>query len=188
MSIKPLSPSPPAAVRALSPRQERDARKITMEKDDLDKLARTLETKRSTGELTRGERTLLDEIDRKRGLAGQNHANKQPPIMAFAHRVYDLSKSQFLENAADPKPVEIPKISAEQAENIISDLNQQFEEKILGQIRTKQAPGPVAPSPASINPGSGTNLTDYIAAVTAPGKVPFMNETSHIDLNKLTKG
>ena len=127
------------------------------------KYARSLESKRATGELTGEEQGTLTRIDSLWERVSQyneqlkTHKPETPPA---DHPVYDLKSSQFVASSAEPPALaEIPKISREEADNIISDINKQFEEKVMAKLKN--------PPPASPNPGSGTNLSDYLAAAYA---------------------
>ncbi len=84
----------------------------------------------------------------------------------------------------DRPPVIIPAISPEEAEKIISHLNQQFEEKVLKKLKRPAIP-PAEPSSSGQAVGDGRNLQEYLTSVLRERpKLPFLDEDSHMDLSK----
>lgn len=132
------------------------------------KLIRSLETKRLTGNLTPGELRILKDAYRRR------------------EEVERVAPNQ---NKTEPEqgsePVIIPYVSPEEAERIIAGLDKQFQEKVMGKIKSKQEEQGGLPAEAEAS-GGGRGLQDYLTAVKAElPRVPFQDEDSHIDLSKL---
>lgn len=140
------------------------------------RLTRELEMKRQTGVLTVNEISLLKEVDELWGSIAKANSQKKPPA-ATGPNTYDLkNKRIFQENADSGKPSHpvTPQISSEQADKIIAEINEQFEEKVLKKIKEK-------------TPASGRSLQDYLSTFKPgdPGNIPLASDDSRIDFSKL---
>lgn len=150
----------------------------------LTQLTGTLERARQTGSLSDSERAMLSEIDEMwEGITRFNLRKAQdklgrPPM--FGSPVYDLGQSLLREELGETSDAAFAKISEADAEKIIADLNQQFEEKILGKTKSASVQSP--------GPESGRGLQDYVQTVhDRMPSVPFADEDSHFDLSKLVR-
>ena len=166
----------------------------------LHKLIRELESRRQIGKLTSQEQEWLREIDAL--MENMTKFNQKLPNSqnrgGTQELVYDVKQSKFLPEEPIQKPINTPNISEYQAEQIISNLNRQFEEKVLKKLKK-----PVVPEDAGKDTGMtehsdfsgglnapqpGRNLRDYLSEVqTDRPNLPFMDEDSHMDLGKLVK-
>lgn len=143
----------------------------------LSSLTRELEQKRQLGTLTGQEGKILRDLEdlterianfnkalppRPTGVASDDHDEVQPPLV-------------------------IPKISEEEAEKIISHLNEQFEQKVLAKLPRKadnSSTGRAIGAPPA--EAGGRNLQDYLVSLRdEKPKLPFIDEDSHFDLSKL---
>lgn len=168
--------------------------------DALGKLVRGLEEKRQVGELTEAEANVLRSIDAaKEKIAQYNRVRAGRRESGYslgvgAKPLYDLRTGKLSEEPEDHLPAFVPKISQDQADQIISDINEQFESKVLKKIRRyPDLEKPADPSLADFraNPNhdqQGRNLQDYLTAVRAERpNVPFLDEDSHADLSRIAK-
>lgn len=150
----------------------------------LGKLVRGFEQRRQLGTLTFEEAKILRNADEiLENIARFNRAVRRHPAQfsgqISAPHVYDLQTGAITEETGEvPTTVVIPKISQAEADKIISQLNEQFQERVLKKLKRN-------PPPESSDE-EGTTLQDYLASIRAEGpNLPFMDEDSHIDLSKL---
>lgn len=166
----------------------------------LAKVVRGLESRRQLGELTTQETHWLRDIDQLlEDIANYNRVKTQKPNYAAAtgayqNLVYDLQGGAPKEEEAltGQAPAVIPRITSEEADQIISIINQQFEEKVLKKLKNRPVdlPAPAAePSDFAVGDESvsgGRNLQDYLTVVRAERPVePFADEDSNMDSSKL---
>ena len=145
-------------------------------------LTRDLETKRQLGSLSSAEKTLVAEIDTLwQDISWFNNQASAGKTAVAPDQIYSLKDSKFVDSAKqEPKP-ELHPISAEVAEEIISGLNKQFEEKVMSKLHRD---GESVASGAVGEPGR--NLQEYLSHIhDQKPRLPFAGEESHIDLQKL---
>lgn len=143
-------------------------------------LTRDLETKRQLGHLTVEEKTTLVEIGTLwQDIARFNNQAKIQKASPVSVPIYSLAEHKLVEpHQPAPVPPEIPSITHEQANEIITGLNRQFEEKVMSR---RSATLPYSPAV-----GAGRNLQDYISHLQSQkSSLPFAGEESHIDLDVL---
>lgn len=161
---------------------------------ELSRLTRDLESKRQFGTLSDAERNFLRDIDQiweRISRYNQDLKKADPPP---GTNLYDLSKQKVSSEPVYEKPVIIPSVSDKEADEIISHLNEQFEEKILKKLRAEGKQISLAPEAKSVEDHipekmpehPGRSLNDFLSTVRASRpKLPFMDEDSHFDLSKL---
>ena len=150
------------------------------------KLTRALETKRQTGNLTESEQTFIKQSDELWENVVRSGEAKNVPPPAAGPKTYDLKTKRLFEEpdkSAKISKLVTPAISVQEADQIIETLNQQFEEKVMKEIR--QSRGLQANEEPKV---PGKNLQDYLSTFRAGiPEVPFAGEDSQIDLSKLAK-
>lgn len=161
----------------------------------LSQLLRELERKRQSGSLTAAEAQKLREIDELLEDIAKFNRKNQDTAPLGGHPVYNLADQKLSEATEYVPPMIVPNVSGTEAQEIISELDQQFEEKVLSKLRKKAGPdsltGPASGGPEdfSISKGpaeEGRSLQEHLANVKAEvPNLPFMDEDSHFDLSKL---
>src|SRR3989338_175602 len=135
-------------------------------------MTRDLETKRQLENLTVEEKAALSEIDALwQKISRFNNQMASAKTAPARDQIYSIKDSKFVPEPQLPKAEPHPMITTEFAEEIISGLNKQFEDKIM-------------PERAGVE--SGRNLQEYLSHIQSQKpRLPFANEESHIDLDKL---
>lgn len=166
----------------------------------ISKLVRFLEIKRQTSSLTTQENHWLKSIDQIFEEIANSNRKKSPSAgtseapVAGKKLVYDLRQGQPKEEPEDQTPVVIPKISEEEADKIISTINEQFEEKVMKKLKNRPLPpeAPIRPAaaaepmPQTEGPQTGRSLQDYLKTIMAERpEHPFQDEDSNVDLSKI---
>ena len=143
-------------------------------------VTRDLDIKRQLDDLTAAEEAAFEEIAALwEGIARFN--NRVPiraaPASGENEQIYSLRDSKFVEQKPEPRP-EIPVITYELADQIITGLNKQFEKNIMSNRNFIES--------AAVASEQGRNLQDYLSHIqTQAPRLPFADEESHIDLSKL---
>lgn len=165
----------------------------------ISKLVRFLEIKRQTSSLTTQENHWLKSIDQIFEEIANSNRKKSPSAgtpgapVAGKKLVYDLHQGQPKEEPEDQTPVVIPRISEEEADKIISTINEQFEEKVMKKLKNRPPPEePIPPAvaaesmPQTEGPQNGRSLQDYLKTMIAERPDhPFQDEDSNVDLSKI---
>ena len=141
---------------------------------ELTKLAKKLETKRQTSNLTDQEQAILKNIDNSRqNVVNQNLKSSSKIAKDLPDEsTYRISTGEIVHSKEGQRVGYIPNISSEQADEIISKFNEQFQEKVMSKIHKSD--------PSNIQ----NNLS---AASDDRPLVPFADEDSSFDLSKLVK-
>lgn len=130
---------------------------------DMGRLIRSLEQKRQLGQLTDQEQELLRSRDRlmeninyynRQALAGTANTQTGQP------NVYQLRTGKLGAEENEQRKFEMPRISQAEADKIISVINQQFEEKVLRNLRDRR--GSEKAGALSIKPPI---LQDYLGKI-----------------------
>jgi len=156
----------------------------------LSSLTRDLEFKRQKGQLTTSEVSILRSVDDLiERVANYNQGRNSPAGHSSAVKT-ELDRPKDL--------VIIPQISAEDADQIIRGINDQFQEKVLSQIkhrheRVEQVVEAETNSSSEVSGidhvETGRNLQDHLAHVRLDRPaIPFADEDSQIDLEKIKYG
>ncbi len=158
------------------------------------KLTKELEKKRQTGKLTEQEAIWLASIDKlQEEIIKFNQGLAELVTAAPANNnVYNPKDRSLVEQTEPKMPQIIPTISEKQADKIIKDLGEQFEEKVLKKLKDRPSAGgdfsekDFAPSISTL--GHGRRLEDYVSILKAerPDR-PFMDEDSKMDLSKIKR-
>lgn len=159
----------------------------------LSKLTRELEKKRQVGQLTPGESAWLRDVDSiLENIARFNHQAANSAPLSFGSPTYSLPQKKLGQEEEHQKPLIIPRVSEEEANKIISHLNEQFEEKIL---KKAKQPDPLLDlevrNPSDFDAGAhaedaGRSLQDYLSIVREQlPETPFGDEDSSKDLSKV---
>jgi len=148
------------------------------------KFIRELEHKRQQNSVTWQEKKWLREADdviERIGKYNQSLNNLQSGIRD--EMIYHLKSKKISAEAEPEYPASVPKISSDEADKIIAQIDEQFREKVLKKIEphkdfTISEPGQVA----------GRNLKDYLENLKEqyPNQ-PFIDSDSHYDLSKINK-
>lgn len=155
-------------------------------------LTRELENKRQLGALTDSETDQLKEVDRLLDDIGRYNLKirQTPPKSPSGTLVYDLKKKELSMPDEKKMPSIIPKISENEADQIIQSINEQFIEKVLKDINVKvvnvgQAPWEVKDFSAIKDVPDGANLYEYMSGLKneLPDKA-FSDQDSDQDLSK----
>lgn len=159
---------------------------------------RLLEQKRQTANLTEQENHLLRSADElyERIAKYNQRTRAQKPVLLRQESLYDLSKGNRIlaeQPAAEPSPFVVPRISSREVDQIIENLNEQFEQKVLKQIRNRTEKVSAKP-PEAVNdfaalprptPEAGRNLHEYLSEIKQElPNLPFVDADSHFDLSK----
>ena len=163
---------------------------------ELSRLSRLLWQKRQTSSLTQSEKSLLRQIDEfTQKTMDFNREPRAAGIAPSGSPVYDMGRQKKLEEPDDGREVAIPRISNQMAEDIIRQINEQFEKKVVNEVREERTAAD-KPDPRSfpeeesaeeaVEGPSGTNFRGYLTALKAERpEVPFADRDSHVDLSKL---
>lgn len=159
---------------------------------------RGLENKRQLGALTQQEALWLKQADglmERIARYGRKSAEnpKYGSVYQSLPQVYDQRTGVIGDETEIPPAVFVPNITDEQADEIVAELNRQFEEKVLKTLKKK--PVLAAPPAQPLNDfgnlpergaEEGRNLRDYLTAVKAerPDSA-FSDADSSMDLAKL---
>ena len=159
------------------------------------KMVRGLEERRQTGALTADEQGWLRETDgmlekiSSAAKAGRTSPPAAPRKSPFP-QVYQIGSEVRDEEEPTERVAYVPNISGEQADQIIADLDKQFEEKVMAKLRERQTfpkdPGSDFGSVSDLPPGR--SLGDHAGEIRndLPTE-PFADEDSKKDLSHRIK-
>lgn len=136
----------------------------------------------------------MTEFNQKAGKAISASPSNLQSAQKSAQFDYDLERSRLLLQENGKEKIAPPKINTEQANQIILELNRQFEQKVLKKIKTNQEDKPLAEAPqpdfqAALSViQEGRPLSDYLETIRThderPNR-PFLDADSHKDLSQL---
>ena len=155
------------------------------------KFIRELEHKRQQDSVTWQEKNWLKEADDIIERIGKyNQSLNNLGLGIHDEMLYDL-KNQKLSTQTEPKySASVPKISSDEADKIIAQIDEQFREKVLKKIKSHPADSKENNHPdftiTEAEQGNGRNLNDYLESLKEqyPNQ-PFLDRDSHYDLSKI---
>lgn len=162
----------------------------------LSELMRELGSRGQLGELTESESLALKEGDAFAGEIAKFNAfiknGGENPNTHMVEKIYNPEKGELAAAAELTPPAPVPKISQAQADRIITDLNEQFVDKVLKKLRARAEvsaanPWEVGDFAVPAAPQSpGESLSNYLSRIRSelPDR-PFGDADSTKDLSLL---